>query len=291
MTRLLSILFTISFHWWVITACSDALTGYHPTAILQPEKPFDVLNASDEAYESVGKIANDTVKGTAFFIGDGLIVTNYHLTESCDLDDCDLLFNDTFKTKLMARRLYPDVALLNVTTLGHQGRPMLLNEVSPRLAGDAITVIQDVSSAAPGPALAKASGNIVRQNMESYWAEIEYRINTQPGSSGSPVLNSEGQVIAVHKGYDSSTNLNLATAISSVKNLLAGDLVQETRDLLERLDESGDSRIKFDLAEILLQSQRASAEVYSAVKGLMHGSKHARNLEFYFQKIRHIDIG
>ncbi len=275
-----------------IVACQPGDKSSSSKAILEPNIPFNVIDQSHWVYESVGVVSSDAIKGTAFFVGKNLLVTNHHLTESCDLSHCDLLFNGKYHVNLVARRLYPDVALLRVVGLNDEINVKALALGNSPEVDEPISVVQDVglSDEVEGPKLSIDSGRVLVKSEEVYWSEIGYTVNTQPGSSGAAILNAKGEVVGIHKGYSNKNKVNIATTVDSIALLLAHDLVAEFNLLIDKFEKLDDDRVKYDLVQIYLEADASDPSALNKIRDRLCTSQKRSSLKFYFSKIRKINI-
>lgn len=259
-------------------------------AIFDSNVEFYVVDKSDALYRSIGQVSSDVGSGTAFFVGSQMLATNAHVTDGCDYDSCSLVYNGRYRLKLVARRLYPDVAVLAIVNPDEalKANPLSLEAVAD--TDKTVSVAQVYGIDDGDVLLSHDRGEVLSRTEKSYWAEIEYRINTKPGSSGSPVLNERLDVVAIHKGSSETAGRNVATTSESLQLLLDRDRVGEVNVLMSILESSHDQFIKYDLAQIFLEEKVAGGLFLGEIKARICGSNMASSIAFYFRKIRKIDI-
>jgi S1-C subfamily serine protease len=210
-------------------------------ALTQPLQSADLVDLARTARPAVVRlkvqdsIGRDLGTGTGFFTGkDGNIVTNFHVVE-----DADRVVADTSDGRripilgLLAKDEKNDIAILKTGFVPGPGSTLALaNPEAPAVQpGDRIFVIgapiglsgtlsegivsalrpsQDMSEFSPGKATDRAD-------------LLQITAAISPGSSGSPVINTNGAVVGVAASYlGGGQNLNFAVPAAVVHKLLAG---------------------------------------------------------------------
>ena len=277
---------------FTLISCGYEKSSSRQKMIFTPEQDFTIIEEDSELYQSVGRISSASLEATGFFITKNLLLTNYHVAQYCSLESCSLKLNERHPLKLLSSRLYPDLALLEV------GPEIEASEVKPLTLASSIETKSEISIVQFDSTtdeslkinLVETKGFILEENKDLYWNDLSYKLNTKAGSSGSPVLNSKGQVIAIHKGFDSKKEVNLATTLPSVNLFVTGHFLQEFEYLLTIYEATHDPRIKFDLAQILrevIYKNHVEKELLIQAYCL---SPMQKDLEFYFKKIRKLMI-
>ena len=151
----------------------------------------------------------ETNNGSGFFIDKHLIVTNFHVivgatSVSVKLSDTE----DTFKIESVAA--YDVKNDLIVLKIAYEGTPLKL--------GDSATIMYEDAICAVG--YPDGIAEITYGTTDGIWQRqagdlIRMKIKTSGGSSGSPVINSKGEVIGIDAlaSIDASGNRSCAYAI------------------------------------------------------------------------------
>lgn len=171
--------------------------------------------------------------GTGFFITPNLIVTNYHVIENSKTIEIKYQNNQKTAATVIAKDPANDLALLKVKDSDESVSPLLIGNVQESKDGDTVYAV-----GFPLPGLlgtnAKLSEGIInsvtgfRDDVRMY----QISIPIQPGNSGSPLINSKGQVVGVvtstMNALKSLTfigtlpqNVNFAMKINYVNNLIS----------------------------------------------------------------------
>jgi hypothetical protein len=161
-------------------------------------------------------IETDNGLGSGFFVAPNIIATNYHVIEGATQASC-YINNSTTKYKIdgyLAADKSVDLILLKVSTLNKPALVFTSETVSP---GQKVYVI-----GSPKGLPATISDGIVSgmRDFEGYKL-IQMTAPISPGSSGGPVLNSEGQLIGISVSQlTEGQNLNFAIPKSYLEVLL-----------------------------------------------------------------------
>jgi S1-C subfamily serine protease len=170
-------------------------------------------NAPAVVAVNVAKNDGSTFTGTGFFLTpDGLIATNRHVCENAlylNITSNEGIISGEAKVVAVAQNV--DLALLKISAQNWQ--TVNVNASSPVVPGQDITVIGNprrlqntVSSGLISQVRQKADGTI--------WYQISAPIS--PSSSGSPVFDTDGNVISVaFASYPGAENQNLNFAVPS----------------------------------------------------------------------------
>ena len=179
------------------------------------------LEVLDEGGEPVGS-------GTGFFIEDGRVVTNHHVVAGAS--GVRAVLADGRKvdvTGVLAADEDKDVAIL---VLPEQGPPLVLGSSEGLRQGDEVVVI----GSPRGLAGTLSVGIVSALRGEGPLAETDEADDTRswaiqitaaisPGSSGSPIMTREGEVVAVAVGVIiGGANIGFGVPIEEVKELLDG---------------------------------------------------------------------
>ncbi len=194
----------LNFLWASATICQDgreiALNAF----------PSVVLIVADS-----GKLHRSAL-GSGFFVQDDLIVTNYHVVKGSSRVRVKLVGQKvTYSVQIVATSATKDLALLRV--VGVQATPLSVGDVGQVAVGDEVYAIGN-----PEGLEATLSQGIV-SGIRQFGGNRYYQISApiSHGSSGGPILNTFGEVIAVVVGtLSSGQNLNFAIPISEVAALI-----------------------------------------------------------------------
>ena len=201
-----------------------------PVEVVQPLPTTPALTVPEIAeialdstvYLQVKKPENQVGSASCFVIGEGLIVTSYHVIE-------DMLTGSTARL-VNSALIYPIEAivaadkahdLVILKSSGISAPPLLLGDSDIVRIGDTVYVTGNpkgylgtfsvgyISAIQPGDVL-------VADKVFQMTAPISH------GSSGGPVLNTDGKVIGIVSGGDTTGNdLNFASPVNYLKSLLA----------------------------------------------------------------------
>ena len=162
-------------------------------------------------------------QGSGFIIGsDGIIVTNAHVVENAKKIIVKLNDKREFEARVIGKDLPTDIAVLKIPT----------NETLPTIRlgdSDQVEVGEWVMAVGNPFGLENSvSSGIVsgkgRHIGETYDRLIQTDAPLNPGSSGGPLINLNGQVVGVNKAIVSETGgsigISFATPINSVKEIL-----------------------------------------------------------------------
>lgn len=187
-----------------LTPQEIAQTALQSTVFLQVKKP-----------------ENQITSASGFVVGEGLIVTSYHIAENMLTGSTARLVNSALMYSIEAIAAVDkphDLAVLKVTGIS---APLLpLGDSDTVRVGDTVYVTGN-----PKGYLGTFSvGHISAiQKGDSFVADkvIQMTAPISKGSSGGPVLNARGAVIGVVSGGDTAgQNLNFATPVNFLKQLL-----------------------------------------------------------------------
>ncbi len=159
--------------------------------------------------------------GTGFFVAPDLIVTNLHVVSGstrvyAKLTDESVLDSDT----LYAFDAENDIAILRLSSPQQHVRPLPLGDSDTVKQGQSIVVISNPKGILENT----VSNGLVSAVRKVSQAHTLFQISApvSPGSSGGPVFDSYGKVVAVIVGtIMEGQNLNFAVPTFYVKELLA----------------------------------------------------------------------
>jgi len=152
------------------------------------------IKPSAVAIETFDARGEKLARGSGFFIDKDRVVTNRHVIDGAYRAQVHLNSGNTFPVKnVLAVDAEGDVALLRVEAPPHLVRPLLLDRTSPQ-EGESIVVIGN-----PFGLEGSVTNGIVSavRDIPGFGRIIQITAPISPGSSGSPVVNMNGQVIGV----------------------------------------------------------------------------------------------
>lgn len=133
-------------------------------------------------------------RGSGFFIDVDRVVTNRHVIENAYRAEIHSYNGSTYPVKgVIAIDAEGDIAVLRVDAPANQVRPLSLDRTSPQ-EGESIVVIGN-----PFGLEGSVTNGIVSavRDIPTFGRIIQITAAISPGSSGSPVVNMQGQVIGV----------------------------------------------------------------------------------------------
>src|SRR5437588_5504064 len=152
------------------------------------------IKPSAVAIETFDARGEKLSRGSGFFIGVDRVVTNRHVIEGAYRAEVHLNSGDTYQVKsVIAVDAEGDLALLKVEAPPNLVRPLSLDRTSPQ-EGESVVVIGN-----PFGLEGSVTNGIVSavRDIPGFGRIIQITAPISPGSSGSPVVNMQGQVIGV----------------------------------------------------------------------------------------------
>lgn len=152
------------------------------------------IKPSAVAIETFDSRGEKVSRGSGFFIDKDRVVTNRHVIDGAYRAEVHLSTGNNFPVKsVMAVDAEGDVALLKVEAPPNLVRPLSLDRTSPQ-EGESIVVIGN-----PFGLEGSVTNGIVSavRDIPGFGRIIQITAPISPGSSGSPVVNMQGQVIGV----------------------------------------------------------------------------------------------
>src|SRR5437773_5984692 len=172
------------------------VAAFAPHARAQDELPDLVrrIKPAAVAIETFDAKGEKLSRGSGFFIDKDRVVTNRHVIDGAFRAEVHLNSGNTFPVKnVLGVDAEGDIALLKVEAPVNQVRPLSLNRTSPQ-EGESIVVIGN-----PFGLEGSVTNGIVSavRDIPGFGRIIQITAPISPGSSGSPVVNMQGQVIGV----------------------------------------------------------------------------------------------
>ena len=222
-SALLTLLFALSL------GCADNPTTPEFVQPLPETPTLTVPEIAEIALDStvylrVKKPDNQVGSASGFVIGEGLIVTSYHVIEDMLTGSTARLVNSALTHPIeliVAADKSHDLVILKSS--GISAPPLLLSDSDTVRIGDSVYVTGN-----PKGYLGTFSvGHISAVRFDNTFILIEDQVlqitvSISHGSSGGPVLNANGKVIGIVSGGNTTGNdLNFATPVNFLKSLLA----------------------------------------------------------------------
>jgi hypothetical protein len=204
---------------------------------------------SQDASQIYKNIVNSTVtiftdygQGSGFFVSPNIIATNYHVVEgatnaSCILNNSDVVYE--IEGYVGVDKVV-DLILLKVSTLNKPAIKFAVNTIS---IGQKVYVI-----GSPRGLPATISDGII-SGMRDFDGNklLQMTASISPGSSGGPVLNSNGELIGISVSQlTDGQNLNFAIPKSYLQNLL--DFKKNTPTALSALISSYKPKVESQIS-------------------------------------------
>ena len=159
-------------------------------------------------------------EGSGFFINETQAVTNWHVVKEAEKIRAMGKDEVTHLVRVVASLPEHDLALIEFPTPAGKGKAMELRE-TPAKDLETVYVCGNPNSMRFVWSDGKV-GNASQKNIRGECIQITAPIS--PGSSGGPLLDSDGKVIGVVAGYlPDGQNLNFAIPAKHIRTLLAGD--------------------------------------------------------------------
>lgn len=175
----------------------------------------DFSGVIENAVESVATIRTDTSQGTGFFISDkGYLITNYHVVEGASAAGVFTYDGENHRVSLIGYNEDMDLALLKINSTYPElelGNSEDINIGEKVVAignplGLQFSVSEGIVSAIdrPGP------------NGEEVYIQTDAALN--PGNSGGPLINKEGEAIGINNfKINSGESLGFALEANRIK--------------------------------------------------------------------------
>ena len=181
----------------LILLCATVVFLLAPLAInSQDQLPELVrrIKPSAVAIETFDTRGEKLSRGSGFFVGLDRVVTNRHVIEGAYRAEVHLNSGNSFQVRsVLAVDAEGDLALLKVEAPPGLIRPLSLDRTSPQ-EGESVVVIGN-----PFGLEGSVTNGIVSavRDIPGFGRIIQITAPISPGSSGSPVVNMQGQVIGV----------------------------------------------------------------------------------------------
>jgi len=290
--------YTVPLIFMAVTTWAQQPTGRTSSSVsnLSDKSSAVTKTASqilDENRSSIAVIVaagNTSLKlGTGFFVRSrGLLLTNFHVVEGTDVVGVKIPGSGEvhLARKATGFDLDNDLVLLEVET--PTVKPVILGDSDQVKVGEPIVVVGNPEGLEETVSNGLLSG--IRQHDRRNLFQISAPISE--GSSGSPVFNARGEVIAVVVStLESGQNLNFAVPIDYAKRLLSSSTEEEISALPKRT--SGDAQTgnnsssgpaSADPAKLAVEAMSKMADEIRACKGFSFFTPNReKKAKFYYR--------
>lgn len=151
--------------------------------------------------DSVGLIEYPLASGTGFVLRENLVVTNAHVIEAAFAEDVEISFAGAQEGRYRVQKILfedpaRDLAILQVTC---PQKPIPLAQQSELRTGDKVAIISNPSLGKTEIVLRNAivAGQVVARVHTKGYDFYQVNANVNPGSSGAPLFNWQGEVVGV----------------------------------------------------------------------------------------------
>ena len=181
------------------------------------------IKPSAVAIETFDSRGEKLSRGSGFFIDVDRVVTNRHVIDNAYRAEVHSYNGGVYQVKgVIAVDAEGDLALLRVEAPPNQVRPLLLDKTSPQ-EGESVVVIGN-----PLGLEGSVTNGIVSavRDIPTFGRIIQITAPISPGSSGSPVVNMQGQVIGVATlQITGGQSVNFAIPSERISQLQSGTLL------------------------------------------------------------------
>jgi serine protease Do len=178
-----------------------------------------------------GLIDKSSNIGTGFIVGkDGVIITNQHVVSDLE-SDYKVVTQDgkEYEVEEILRDDLNDLALINISTGDEELNGLVLGDSDNLLVGQSVVAIGTPLGEYAGSVTTgiisglnrsvTASSGWFGSTAKTYEDVIQTDAAVNPGNSGGPLLNSQGEVIGINFATTSGAdNISFAIPINNVKN-------------------------------------------------------------------------
>jgi len=203
-------------------AAPNAAAANAPVQDLLPEL-VRRIKPSAVAIETFDARGEKLSRGSGFFVDPDRVVTNRHVIDNAYRAEVHSYNGSIYQVKgVIAVDAEGDLALLRVDAPPGQVRPLLLDRTSPQ-EGESIVVIGN-----PFGLEGSVTNGIVSavRDIPTFGRIIQITAPISPGSSGSPVVNMQGQVIGVATlQITGGQSVNFAIPSERISQLQGGTLM------------------------------------------------------------------
>ena len=163
------------------------------------------------------------MQGSGFFVDSGQVATNFHVIRNASQIRVETFDGTVSKVRVvLATDERNDLALMGVDAI--QNKTILPMKIGAPAEGESVTVISNPQG---------CNWKVTRGATGLLWElhgkgeRLQITAAIAPGSSGGPVLNARGQVVAIASMYfNSVSNLSFAVPVAKLQALQARSHVQ-----------------------------------------------------------------
>src|SRR6266566_88578 len=181
------------------------------------------IKPSAVAIETFDSRGEKLSRGSGFFIDSDRVVTNRHVIDNAYRAEVHSYNGNVYPVKgVIALDAEGDLALLKIDLPPNQARPLSLEKTSPQ-EGEGVVVIGN-----PFGLEGSVTNGIVSavRDIPTFGRIIQITAPISPGSSGSPVVNMQGQVIGIATlQITGGQSVNFAIPSERISQLQSGALL------------------------------------------------------------------
>ncbi len=221
------------------TAAPASATAAPAPVAAKPHEPGKTLSTADiaeESEDSIGLVKGKGSVGTGFLVAPGILATNSHVIDDEFVSDLEVAFTSAdeaqkgpFPVELLYEDPKRDLALLSIKT---DLPPLRVAEAYNFRKGEDITVIGN-----PGLGGDVVLENAISRGVMSTKMTLEGQsfyqlgISVNPGNSGGPVFDSQGQVIGVVTLKSSKEALAFCVPVEDLNAAIKKQASQPTAEM------------------------------------------------------------
>jgi putative serine protease PepD len=223
------------------TVAASGATADASTGALSAREIY--RRAADSVAYITARGGQGEATGTGFVVdADGLIVTNQHVVDGADAISVKLGDGTARRATLVGQDRSTDLALLRIDTGGAKLTPLKLADSSKVQIGDATYAIGNpfgLEDTLTTGVISATQRHITAPDGFSISGVLQTDAALNPGNSGGPLLNSEGEVIGVNSQIESSSS---GGASSEGSNVGIGFAIPSNtvRKVIDQLQEGSD---------------------------------------------------
>ncbi|MCW4015486.1 MAG: trypsin-like peptidase domain-containing protein [Candidatus Bathyarchaeota archaeon] len=181
--------------------------------------------------DSVVLIQTDLGLGSGFVYDlEGHIVTNYHVIESAELIQVTFLDGNITSASVVGMDIYSDLAVIKVDSIVTTLQPVVLGSSSELAVGEPIAAMGNpfgLSSTLTVGVVSSLERNLEATGGYLIIDVIQIDAAVNPGNSGGPLVNLNGQVVGVNTAIESETG-----AFTGIGFAVPSDTIKREIDVL-----------------------------------------------------------